>query len=349
MKAKRLEEMRQWVQSSEAEAWWKGLVEARKARDQARERNEELLSQSTLADFQAELAQKKAIDTLYRAGELEDMAATLLAESGDLENSSLKLVADFEEQRFRASEAWCRVCGIERQIELLREKLELRKAKLASMEPGPARKEQQTEVDKLEVEARRVDRAHAQASRESERETARKNRLWAEAEHLWIRSFERSLLVPDQRIHGKKVRGRAERLFREAEERKQHALKLRAEADAVSREYQDREAKLAAMLKEASERFGCLMGEEFAFFRQKENPNRAWCLALTDDSQSYNIEVKSLALYDVDGRRGVEFLEPALEARPSASEAEDDRRFEEYFLIGRKGQVREEAKQKKSA
>jgi hypothetical protein len=40
-------------------------------------------------------------------------------------------------------------------------------------------------------------------------------------------------------------------------------------------------------------------------------------------------------------------LEPAIEVR--TSDAEGDRRFEEYFLQGRKGRVREEPTEHKSA
>ena len=49
-------------------------------------------------------------------------------------------------------------------------------------------------------------------------------------------------------------------------------------------------------------------------------------------------KVKPLAVYQVDRSRGVAFLEPARASAPSLEEG--DRRFEDYFLKGRKGEVR---------
>jgi hypothetical protein len=45
-----------------------------------------------------------------------------------------------------------------------------------------------------------------------------------------------------------------------------------------------------------------------------------------------------LGIYRAEKQRGVEFLEPAQEARRAE---EGDQRFEEYFLKGRKGRDRE--------
>jgi hypothetical protein len=43
-------------------------------------------------------------------------------------------------------------------------------------------------------------------------------------------------------------------------------------------------------------------------------------------------------VYSVDRQRGVAFLEPARAQSPSLEEG--DRRFEDYFLKGRKGEIR---------
>ena len=51
-----------------------------------------------------------------------------------------------------------------------------------------------------------------------------------------------------------------------------------------------------------------------------------------------NVEVTPLSVYSVERQRGVSFLEPAREKAPSTEEG--DKRFEEYFLTGRKGEVR---------
>ncbi|MBI5548832.1 MAG: hypothetical protein HY901_33535 [Deltaproteobacteria bacterium] len=340
MKARRLNEVRQLASSPEFKGWWDGLLKVRQARDDARERHEELLSQAMLMDFRAELAQKNAIDTLYRAGELEDSAAKMAVEAQELDNTSFKVVADFEEQRIHASEIWYRACAAERQAEALREDVAARRQRLAAP-LGPAQKKEiEAEIARVEAELKRVERAHVQLSQENERELAVKNRLWDEVEKIWARSMELALLMTERRTQGKKVRVEAQRLFKQAEDRKQRAHKLREEADTIAREQEAAEAKLAESLKQAGERFGCAQGDEFVYLRQKESPRRAWCVALVDDGQSYNIEVKPLAVYSIDQKRGVEFLEPAVEVRNS--DAEGDRRFEEFFLTGRKGRAVEE-------
>jgi hypothetical protein len=64
----------------------------------------------------------------------------------------------------------------------------------------------------------------------------------------------------------------------------------------------------------------------------------AYCVPLIEDQESYNVDVKALSIYSVERQRGVSFLEPAVAGPPSVEEG--DRRFEEYFLTGRKGEVR---------
>jgi len=347
MKARRLSEVRQLLASPEFMGWWEALAKVKQARDDARERHDELLSQAMLMDFRAELAQKNAIDTLYRAGELEDSAAKTLAENQELDNASFKVVADFEEQRIRASEVWYRACAAERHLDAMRDQLEVRRQKLATVAAPAAKKELEAENARLEGEVRRSERAYVQLSQENDRELAVKNRLWEEAEKIWARSMELALLMAERRSQGKKVRAEAERLFKQAEDRKQRANKLRGEADAVAREKETAETRMAEAMKEACDKFGCAQGDEFAYFRQKENPRRAWCVAFTEDSQNYNIEVKALTAYSIDQKRGVEFLEPAVELR--TTDEEGDRRFEEYFLKGRKGRAAEEPSEHKSS
>lgn len=340
MKARRLSEVRQLLASPEFKGWWESLLAARKARDDSRDRHEELLSQAMLMDFRAELAQKNAIDTLYRAGEIEDEAGRMAVESQELENASFKVVAEFEEQRFRASETWYRACAFERQMEHFKEEVAARRAVLSAANPS-ARRELDGEIGRLEAELKRVERSQLQASQENERDLAVKNRLWEDVEKIWARTAEIGLLMAERRVQSRKVRAEAEGLFKQAEERKKRATALRAEAEGAAREREAAEEKLAAAGRAAAERFGCATGDEFAYFRQRDAPKVAWAVALTEDPVSYNIEVRPLALYGVDQRRGVEFLEPAVENKPS--DAEGDRRFEDYFLKGRKGRAPSEA------
>jgi hypothetical protein len=317
MKPKRLAEIRELISEPDFQAWWDALQRARAELSAKEKAYDELLSQTTLMEFRAELTQKNAIDTLYRAGACEDAAANMVFEATELENRSFRAVADFEEQRYRASELWYRLGAAEKQLDEKREAHAQQKAK------------------KSEGELRAAERAHQLAAEEYEREMSRKNRLWDEVERIWARSAEVSLLVAEQKLRGKRVRRQAETLFAQAEERKQRSKELRAEADTASAAREAAEGRIHALLEEARERFGCAAGEEFLYFRQKDNQKLAFCIPLVEDGETYNVEVKPLSIYAVDRQRGVSFLEPARAESPSVEEG--DRRFEEYFLRGRKG------------
>ena len=88
MKPKRLSEVRALITDPEFHQWWTELVSARESMKNTQERYNELLAQTTLMEFRAELTQKNAIDTLYRAGESEDQAAGMLHDATELENRS---------------------------------------------------------------------------------------------------------------------------------------------------------------------------------------------------------------------------------------------------------------------
>ena len=314
MKQKRLNEVRALISSADFQAWWSQLNAIRDGLRAAEDRYEELLGQCTLTEFRAELTQKNAIDTLYRAGEHEDLAANMLFEATELENKSFKGVADFEEQRVRASDTWYRLGAAEKHLEEAREK-----------------KHSAGEILALDKGVRQVAEDYA-------REDGRKERLWDEVERLWARSAQVNLLVAEQRVLGKKVRRHAEGLFGVAEERKQKAKELKAETEAAARAVEAAKARQAGLLDETRERFGASPGTDFLYFRYRDDPRMAYCIALLEDKEGYNLEVTPLAVYQVDRARGVAFLEPARAA--SLSLEEGDLRFEEYFLKGRKGEVR---------
>ncbi|MHB1846573.1 MAG: hypothetical protein ACYCWW_17255 [Deltaproteobacteria bacterium] len=325
MKVKSLAETRELVASSEFLAWWGELAKARQAQSDAAERFDELLTQSTLMDFRAELAQKNAIDTLYRAGECEDQAAKIVAEASEVENRSFEIVANYEEQRFKVSEIWYRMGAAEKSLDEIRERI----GRLRSTGEGGA--------SSAEADLRKSERELREIHDDYERETQRKLRLWDEVERMWATSSEMSLVVAEKRLEGRKIRRRAERLFREAEERKSRGKSLRNDADAQSLLAAKHAENLAALLRDAKSQFGCAVGGEFLYWRQREDQTGAYCVPLIDDSEEYNIEIKALAVYRVEKQRGVEFLEPAREGRRLD---EGDQRFEEFFLKGRKGKVR---------
>jgi hypothetical protein len=337
MKVKPLAEVKELIASADFQAWWESLSGARAAEAEAAERFDELLTQSTLLDFRAELAQKNAIDTLYRAGACEDTAAKLVAEATDVENRSFEVVAAFEEQRFRVSEIWYRLGAAEKAMEELRERVEADKGELQQVADRPKRKEAEAALVVAEGDLRKAEREHRQVHEDYERETQRKLQLWDDVERLWASSAEMNLLVSEKRAEGKKIRKRAERLFREAEERKSRSKTLRAEADQQSSQRTAHAERMTQLLRDARERFGCAVGEEFLYWRQREDPAGAYCVSLIEDAEDYNIELKVLGIYRAEKQRGVEFLEPSHEKRKAD---ENDERFEEFFLKGRKEKLR---------
>lgn len=311
MRVRRLPEIREMIASPEFLEWWGQLVAARVALADAEAARDELLAQLTLMEFRSELTQKNAIDTLYRAGEHEDGAAQSLAEATELENRSFPGVAAFEEQRFKVSEIWYRFGAADRALEDARDQ-----------EQSPAM------LDALE-------RRHRALADEYEREIARRKRLWDEVERLWARSTEVSLMTCEERVLARKVRKESEALFGLAEERKKKAQTIKLEAECAATAVEKARTALAMLRTRARDLFGAAVGIDFLYFRQKDDQKQALAVALVDDHTAYNVEVRAHAVYSVDRERGVGFLEPARASVPSPEEG--DRRFEVYFLTGRKG------------
>jgi hypothetical protein len=299
------------VATLEFTEWWESLVRARIALGDAEAEREEQLAQLSLMEFRAELTQKNAIDTLYRAGEYEDHAARALAEAEVLENRGFPGVAAFEEQRFKVSELWYRLGAAESALEAAREKRH-----------GP-------------VELASLERKRQLAADDYERETAKKNRLWEEVERLWAKSTEVSLLRGEEQQLARKVRREAELTFGLAEERKQKARGLKQALEQAALAVERAALALDAHRKVARARFGCITGTDFLYFRLPEDPQRALAVCLVEDRHSYNLEVHPLEIYLVTRALGVGALE--VPRFPLPSDDEGDRRFETYFLKGRKG------------
>jgi len=314
MRAKSYAEVKEVLASADFRGWLEELIRATQSEREAAERFDELLTQSTLLDFRAELAQKNAIDTLYQAGECEDQAARLNAEAEELENRSFEAVARFEAHRVKVSEIWYRLGVLEKAVQEQRDRIGLES-------PGQG-----------EHELRKREAEHRQVEEDYRRETKHKEGLWSEVEALWQTSAEKSLLLHEKEVQGRKVRKRAERLFREAEDRKLRSRKLRADADEQSAQRGTYRLRITELLVEARQRFDCAVGEEFIYFRQREDNDGIYTVSLIGDSESYNVEVKPLGLYRVDRQHGVGLLAPAAEPR-ATTPAES--RFEDFFLSGR--------------
>jgi hypothetical protein len=327
MKSVRLGDLRELLQGPAFSAWWADWSAAAAALADARARHEDLLSQAETMSVRSELAQRAGVEAFTRAGEAEDGATRSAAEAQGLENRALALVGEYEEQRFRTSDLWVRLGGAEKGLEERNE---------TAAKPG-GKQGARGRAAGLHAAERQV-----QGLREQyEGEDKKRARLWDDVEAAWATSFERSLLGAERGLAARRLRREAERLFEEAEERRVRAKQLAADAEAAGRELREAERRRAALLADARERFGCAPGEVFLYWRHKDDKRGAFAVALADDADSTNVEVKALRIYTVGRARGAAFLEPAREGLAPSHE-EGDRRFEEYFLGPRKGTRRDE-------
>jgi hypothetical protein len=317
MKSVRLEDLRVLLESAAFAAWWSDWQRASAALLDARLRHEDLLAQSELMALRSEIAQRAAVDTFSRSGEVEDGGTRFTADAQAHENRALALVGEFEEQRTRASELWARLGGKDETLRKAREKL--------AAELGPARADLEAAAREAEHLRRAVEEEYAAADR-------RRAKLWDEVEAAWAESFERSLVGAEHGVAADPARGDAERLFKEAEERRARARQLAAEADVSQRELREAEAALEALRAGARERFGCVAGRAWLYWRHAEDKRSAFALALAAEPEGANVPVVALGIYVVGRQRGVSLLEPAREgAGPTAGER--DRKLED--LIGR--------------
>ncbi len=316
MKALSLTELRDLLAGPTFAAWWAELSRAHVELRDAGARHRDLLSQAELMELRSELVQRTAMDAFSDAGVAEEEAARAAARAQELENRALTLVGHYEEQRFRTSDLWYRLGGSERTVE--------------ESADAAARKALEKQLQALQAEYAVEDR--------------KRDRLWAEVEEAWEAAFEQSLLAHEHTDRSRRIRKEAERLFEEAEERKQRSRQLRGEADAAGRERAAAAERQAALLERAGRELGCAAGERFLYWRHAEDKRAAFAVALVDDPEGYNVPVRALSVYAVGPQRGTAFLEPAREGLARTVEA-GDRRFEEYLLGPRAGVCRGEGGQ----
>jgi hypothetical protein len=330
-----LSELRDLLQAPEFTGWWTDLCRAADALRDARARHEELAAQSELMDLRSELAQRAAIDTFSAAGDAEDGAAKTSAEALALENRAIELVGGYEEQRLRTSDLWVRLGGAERIIE------ERREAVTASArDPARVRAHAETALEAAE-------RQHELLKDEYGAGDVKRSKLWEDVEATWGHSFVRALVAAEQSAHVRQVRRVAARLFEEAEERRGRAKQLRADAEAAGRAVAEAEASRRALLARVAAELGCVAGDAFLYFGRRGDKRTAFAVALADDPDGANLEVKALGIYTA-GRRGVASLEPAREGPPPTVE-EGAHRAGDAVLRPREGAATGEEKSPASA
>ncbi len=312
MKPLRLAELVDLLQGVDFAAWWSEYQRAMHALGEAEAHAQDLEAQVGLTEGRAELVQAGAIETLAAVGALEDEGARLAAEAQSIENDSLDAVAAYEEQRQRASQVWLRLGGAERETDDHRLRVAGARSRTQAQR---ARKAHDAKVELADAEGllSLAGKKELGLDQEYRREDQTKAELWSEVERLWARSLELSLLVAERASEAKRRHRGAERLFREAEERKARARQLRGERDAALKARDEAARAVKAALDRARQRFQCIAGERFLYFARASDGKSAFAVPLQDDAESYGAPVKALAVYAVDRQHGVARLEPARE------------------------------------
>jgi hypothetical protein len=327
MRAVSLRELRELLQGQSFLSWWKDYGEALRAEGEARARQDHLAERLRLAELEAEAGQRRAIDAFSEAGQAEEEAVRIAGEAQGHEVRALEQVGRFEEQRFRTSDLWYRLGGAEREVELRREAVARAKGSGADADRARGQAEAALKTAERQLQTLRDEYAGEYQKRSS---------AWDEVEAAWARSFERSLLAAEHTTRSRRILRDSEALFREADEKRTRARELGDQSAAAAAAVQEAARRRAGLLEAARERFACVAGEAFLYWRHPDDQRTAWAVALGEDSASWNLPVKPLEAYLVNSVRGVAFLEPAREGLPLSLE-QGDRRFEDYFLGPRRG------------
>lgn len=293
MKPKWIDEVYEVVSGDSFATWFERLEEARRQFDKTDKRYEELLTQVNLLEFRAELAHRKAIDTLERSNVLEDRAADLANQSATLENESFEAVSRFEMQRTRTTEKWELLGGMDVRID-----------------------------EANDSEKKKLQRQRQKINEDYEREDQRKQKLWQEVERLWVRSIDCNLALREVHQKANLVRAEAERLFLRHEEEAQQAAKLKAEAEqmAIERDRQDRAVQEA--LEQAKRDFECLLSEDFLYWVAREDNKIVYCVPLIEDHKNYVVPVEPGQVYRCSPTVGIDQLEPLRRDGEAPGEAE---------------------------
>src|SRR5262245_36563937 len=240
MRPVRLAELRSLISQPEFQDWWGQLRTTLEALSKAQARWQQSLKDTAISEFNAELAQKNAIDTLYQAGESEDLAAAMSSEAADAENAAFQLVAQYEDLRIHVSEAWYRLGAMEKSADERQEALR---------NAGSTGK-------KAEEAMRSALRAVDSARQEYERQDARKRELWEKVEVAWGRQAEAALKMSEAKIRGKKVRADAEARFEDAESLKAGSERAKVDSERAANEVSALKGQVSRLMRDAAGRFG---------------------------------------------------------------------------------------------
>ncbi len=341
MKALRSNELAAILNRDDFRSWWQNLISICDRLDHLRTRHEEMLSQIGLLEFKAESTQKIAIDELYRAGEWQDAAAMLVAQASEIENRSFEAVANFENQRILVGDLSSKIGAMEHRLLELQTEMQELKSVLPEKKIQEKSEDPEKTIKRREIELERLQKELLENQVLFERGSRRKDNLWEEVEQLWGRSLDLILKVSERRVKSKRIRQKAEALFKDAERYRIDVEALRKESEEVLQEKQDVEITLSEAKHSARNDFGCLIGEDFLYWPSRLNNKEVFCIPLRSQSSGYNIELIAKKIYLIERQKGVEFIQPLPQIEES--EKDDDVRIDSFFSKTKKKSPKESA------
>jgi ribulose bisphosphate carboxylase small subunit len=287
VKAKWIDEVAEILASDRFTKWFESLENARAHVKRMSEKSDELLTQVNLLEFRAELAHRKAIDTLERANALEDESAELANQAAELENASFEVVSDYEKQREATTKKWEAVGAIE------------------------------VDLENENADRTRLQQKLAKVTEDYEREDKKKQLLWAEVEKLWIRSIDCNLALREKKHKAKLVRADAEALFSRHNEEAQEASKLKIETARIAQEQARAIAALVAAEDAARRDFDCTLTVDFMYWVARESNKVVYAVPLIEDATHYVVPVSPGNVYRCSPTLGIEEM-VLVEREPSA-------------------------------
>ncbi len=304
MKRKSFDEVQKLIREDTFLGWFHDLKQTRLELQQADRDYLEFLSKENLESFLAELVQKDAIDTLYRAGDYEDEASALIAEAGMLENASLEAVAGFETLRMETSEKWISLEAIEHFFEEKKDELNqlLAYEKKGNNVSG--------DIKKLKAEFKKLEEIVTLKREEYRISAAKRDATWKEVENRWNQSFVKDLTIRERFVYSKKERKRSELLFQKAEQHKKHALEYKVKINQSNQKKLLLEEKNNELLRMVESHFHAVALKDFLFWQQKENDKYIFVVPLITDFEYFNMEIEELKIYQADRKKGIELIEP---------------------------------------
>lgn len=340
MKSKYLKEIKNLLESAAFKEWWTKYNEKQREILNITAEIDKILAEENNHIFNANLVQKKALDRIEESSQMDALAAKWLAEASDMDNKSYEAVAKFESKRVEVSELWFKVGALDHELETIKSEINTLRERIQNASDRQEVINLRTTLKNKEQMLESLNKEFAKISEQYEREAARKKKLWEDVEMIWNISIEYNLKVAEAQAKSKKFKREAEIFLQESNYFNRKAQEKHTEAEQLNSEREKDIKYIEELLRLARERFECIAEDEFLYWQQKENSQLVYCVPLITDLDNYNIEIRSLNIYQVDRTKGVTFIEPLVDSNKRISE-EQDTRIDDFFLKGRKG-IKEE-------